>query len=172
MDSEWIYLFRYITLIAIASSLLGSTIMFLMGVQSVLTAITHFLNLDPFCASIIPDELPPDAIAMVMLIKSVDQFLFGLVLLIFGFGIYQLFIAKTYHRETTDVPPWRRIRSVSQLKKILAEVIIVILFVLFLEESIIESDYSSHFSALFIPISIFLLSAALWMLRQREAGEG
>jgi uncharacterized membrane protein YqhA len=172
MDSERIYLFRYITLIAVVSSLIGSVIMFLTGVQSILTAIVYFFEIEPFCAAILPETLTPDVIAMVMLIKSVDQFLFGLVLLIFGFGIYQLFVSETPTHGRTDLPPWRRIRSVSQLKKILAEVIIVILFVLFLEESIIESDTADTISTLFIPISILLLSAALYLLRQKESGEG
>jgi len=54
------------------------------------------------------------------------------VLLYFAYGVYSLFIHPDEGEEALAVPAWLRVQQIGQLKQIVAEVIIVILFALFL----------------------------------------
>jgi uncharacterized membrane protein YqhA len=166
VDLDHIYLARYFTLIATVSTICGSVLMFIVGARKAATAFSYFFGFAPEFKTILPEHLTADSAAMLMLIQAVDTFLFALVLLIFGFGVYQLFIAEEHIDEKSDYPKWRRIESVTQLKKILAEVVIVILIVVFLEKIITTTEFATDFASLTIPIAIFLFSAGLWLMRR------
>ncbi len=165
MDLDRIPLARYLTRIATVSAICGSVLMFIVGARKAVTAFSYFLGFGPDFSVILPEHLTADSAAMLMLIQAVDTFLFALVLPIFGFGVYQLFIAEEPVGEKLDYPKWRRIERVTQLKKILAEVVIVILIVLFLEKIITTPAFATDFASLTIPIAIFLFSAGLWLMR-------
>ena len=159
------HLFRYASLVAIVSSLLGSILMLIIGATKTYYAYaTYFLGYLP------PGDLKnlkgPD-IATVYLIKSIDAFLIALVLFIFAYGVYWIFIAHDTEISRTDPLKSIRIPSIGHLKNILAEVIIIILFVLFLE---IEFTNASNptWELLILPGSILLLALGLKFLDLRH----
>ncbi len=102
---------------------------------------------------------------MISLIESVDAFLFALVLLIFAFGIYQIFITKHPIDASGCAHTWMNISNLAELKVILVEVIIVILCVFFLKITFMHHDEAS-WSLLILPVSILLLSASLLILKK------
>ena len=67
------------------------------------------------------------------MIGSVDDYLFGLVLIIFSYGIYMLYIHDHSQKINMELPDWLIIKDIEQLKKTLAQVIVIILFVKFIE---------------------------------------
>lgn len=112
-------------------------------------------------------ELKGSDIATAYLIKSLDAFLIALVLFIFAYGVYWILVFQKTEEAGSDPLKSVRINTISQLKKILAEVIIIILFVKFLEVALINLN-SLRWELLIMPGSILLLSVSLKFLELKE----
>ncbi len=146
---------RYISLIAVIASGLGSILMFLIGAIK-----TGWAYLAYFSGGIAhqPDASAKAAISY--MIQAVDIFLIGLVLMIFSGGIYNIFIPRT-ESDSDGANTWVKVTSIFQLKRILIELVVVILFVRTLEGILIiePSDYTWEILAL--PLGILMLALAL-----------
>ena len=160
--------FRYLSWIAIVSSLLGSFLMFIIGSVKTYNAFsTFFGRLDPEKANF---HLSLGDVATTYLIKSLDAFLIALVLFIFAYGVFSLFIYNSTDEKEYKVLKWIKNPSISHLKNILAELIVIVLFVKFLEVAFINLD-KLDWDILVLPISILLLSAAIKFLDLRHISE-
>ena len=142
--------------------------MFLAGAEKSIKAIRIF-----FLGETLSADPPPPAHldsgdqALVAVLQSMDAFLIALVLLIFSFGVYKLFIAEIKTPKNLPGAPWAQITSIEGLKKVLVEVILVILAVLFLWE-VVYLEAEASWSVLVLPISIVLLAAALKLVDWRS----
>lgn len=145
---------RYISIIAVFCSLLGSVLMFLIGIYRTYRAYAYFFNLDVASSQLGREKL--GGLATGTLIESVDAFLIGLILLIFGYGIYSLFVREIEPEEKVALH-WLEIKSITKLKTLLAELIIIILVVKFVNVVIINID-ALTWEILILPASIFLLA--------------
>ncbi len=155
------YIFRYISLIAIICSLIGSLLLFFVGAWKTYGAIKIVLF------DYIPngkEHLHPADIATIYLMKALDTFLIALVLFIFAYGVFTLFISNKNNIENNGVLKWIRVPSIGHLKNVLAEVIIIILFVIFLEV-VFENIDNLKWEFMIIPISVLLLALGLKFLR-------
>lgn len=162
---RFFFSFRFVSLVTVIGSLLGSILMFIIGITKVYTAyVAYFLNYSPPTDL---GELKGADIATAYLIKSFDAFLIALVLFIFAYGVYWIFVFQKTEETESDPLKSIRITNISQLKKILAEVIIIILFVKFLEIALINLN-SLKWELLIMPGSILLLSVSLKFLELKE----
>lgn len=152
-----LFSFRHISWVAVISSLLGATLMFAIGLQTTINAVRAFLY------DISVKTLSPADTATAYVIKSLDAFLIAFVLFIFAHGIYKLFINPEAPHSKTNTLGWIKITNIGHLKKILAEVIIIIIFVTFLELLLLNLN-SLSWTLLILPVSILLLSVALKLL--------
>lgn len=100
------------------------------------------------------------------IIKAMDSFLIALVLMIFSYGVYLLFINSTSNSEARFFK-WLDIPDISHLKNTLAEVIVVILFVKFLEIVLLNLG-NLTWEMLILPVSILLLALSLKFLALRH----
>jgi uncharacterized membrane protein YqhA len=158
---RFFFSFRFVSLVTVFGSLLGSILMFIIGTVKVYTAYTaYFLNYAPMTDL---GELKGSDLATAYLIKSFDAFLIALVLFIFAYGVYWIFVFQKTEERESDPLKSIRITTISQLKKILAEVIIIILFVKFLEIALINLN-NLRWELLIMPGSIMLLSISLKFL--------
>lgn len=153
---------RYISLIAVLASALGSLLMFLVGANKV------WLAYSAYAASLLEGMPPGEAgnLAIAFVVQAIDAFLIALVLLIFGLGVYSLFV----HELKADRPEtrsWTGIRSISQLKTILAELVIIILMVKFLE-SALRSTGSYEWELLLLPAGVLMLAGAVKLLGLKD----
>jgi uncharacterized membrane protein YqhA len=99
----------------------------------------------------------------VPILEAVDSFLFGVVLIIFAYGIAIGFVFRLPAHIAKRLPAWMKIEGVGQLKQILAEVVIVVLIVIF-ARVIVESGSEFSWNLLVLPAAIILISGALWFL--------
>mgnify|MGYP003113603978 FL=1 len=160
------YIFRYISLIAIVCSLIGSLLLFFIGSWKTFNAIRIiFFGYIPKGS----EHLHSIDNATIYLMKSLDTFLIALALFIFAYGIFTLFISNKNDVESNGVLKWINIPSIGHLKNILAEVIIIILFVIFLEV-IVENINNLKWEFLIIPISVLLLALGLKFLKLDKDG--
>jgi uncharacterized membrane protein YqhA len=126
---------RVLTGVAVVGSLLGSVLMFALGLCDIYTAFVHALSSTPPGTNV-----PSGAATVISVILALDRFLIALVLLYFAYGVYSLFIHPEIDAqraaEEMALPVWMRIRQIGQLKQVVAELILVILFVLFLRHAL------------------------------------
>ena len=155
------YAFRFISWIAIAFSLFGSLLLFLVGAMKTLNAFqVFFLDYIPKGK----EHLHPADIGITYLIKSLDTFLIALVLFIFAHGVYTLFISHTSSTKNNGVLNWIQTPNIGHLKNVLGEVIVIILFVKFLEVVFVNID-NLRWELLILPISIVLMALGLKILK-------
>jgi uncharacterized membrane protein YqhA len=96
----------------------------------------------------------------VPVLEAVDAFLFGIVLVIFAYGIAIGFVFTLPQGYGARLPIWMKVGGVGQLKATLAEVVIVVLIVIF-ARIVVEA---LQWSMLVLPASILMISVALRMI--------
>ena len=112
----------------------------------------------------------------VPVLEGVDSFLFGIVLVIVAYGIAIGFVFALPKEYGERLPTWMKVGGVGQLKATLAEVVIVVLIVIF-ARIIVEANGQLQWSILVLPASILLIAVAVRMIelggerRARESTE-
>ncbi|MCU0790032.1 MAG: YqhA family protein [Nitratireductor sp.] len=153
---------RFFTVLAALGSLAGSLLMFGLGVLSIVRA---YGPGSTFETTTVHDFSMG---AVINVIEALDRFLIGIVLLYFAYGVYSLFIHPGEPKERIAIPDWLRVREIGQLKQVVAELILVIIFVLFLRAVLeafsrprIVEDWLALASLALLPASGMLLALAL-----------
>ena len=150
---------RLISIIAVVASGFGSLLMFVIGAVKVFRAYQTYLGQD-FLAPVATTATANLAIALV--VQAIDAFLIALVLLIFANGVYNLFVHEVDH-EKPKTKGWSTISSVAQLKSTLAELVIIILMVKFLE-SALRNFGRYDWEMLILPLGVLMLAASVRVL--------
>lgn len=124
------------------------------------------------CCCLLLAHLDTADIATYYLIKSLDTFLIAFVLFIFAHGVFTLFISnkQPVDADKENVLEWIKTPNIGHLKNVLAEVIVIILFVKFLEAVLVNFDHLD-WKILILPVSILLLSLGLKFLNLAEESE-
>ena len=99
------------------------------------------------------------------IIGAVDLYLIAVVMLLFSFGLYELFISKIDAAEESESSRILEIRSLDQLKDKLAKVIVMVLIVSFFKR-VINMQYSTPLEMLYFALSIFALAIGLYFLHK------
>jgi uncharacterized protein (TIGR00645 family) len=153
---------RYIILFGVICSVIASIALFLVGSYEIIEALRHN---NPFSDN--PDYRKD---LVVGIIGGVDLYLIGVVLMIFGFGIYELFISKIdIARKNLDVTILE-IENLDELKQKIIKVIIMVLIVTFFERVLQMSydTFSTPMDMLWFAVSIFALSFGVYLIRKDD----
>ena len=88
----------------------------------------------------------------------------AMVLIIFGMGIYELFINKIdpVERKADARPTWLQISSIDELKSSLGKVILMVLIVSFFKHSL-DVPFDSAKDLLQLSVGVLLISGALFL---------
>ncbi len=159
---------RWVSLVAVVFSAVGAVLMFIVGGVTTIQAVGAYLGTGDYKAFSSDAALE----ATVDVVTALDQFLLGLVLLVFAFGIYSLFISTETDEERVRIgaPDWLRVTSVSELKIKLLETVSVLLAVLFLKGILQGSaDAPIEWSALVVPLAVALFALTVWLIRTSES---
>ena len=93
---------RYLVIVASVSSLIGSALMFFIGVEKTISAfVYYYYGHGLLSEDAVPEYLTPADLATVSLAQAIDVFLFALVMLIFAYGILYLFLIEEEREERT-----------------------------------------------------------------------
>ena len=150
---------RFITLLAVIFAILGAVIMFIIASADIFHAL--ILTYKYYFASYHPDNFHADVVAQV--IGAIDVYLIGVVLLIFGFGIYELFISEIDIAKEGENSQVLYISSLDQLKDKIAKVIVMVLVVNFFQR-VLHTTYSGALEMLYFALSIVGLALGLYFL--------
>lgn len=95
------------------------------------------------------------------------MYLIGVVLLIFGFGIYELFISRIdVARKNTDVTILE-VKNIDDLKNKIIKVIIMVLIVTFFKK-VLDMNYNSPVEMMYFAVSIFALSFGVFLINRKN----
>ncbi len=150
-----LYFTRFLTLLAVFGSLFAAIALFIKGsvivVDGMIEFVTHITS-------------PEYEHLLEMFVSSVDVFLFAMALIIFGVGIYELFISKIdpVEKKADNRPTWMQVSNVDDLKASLGKVILMVLIVTFFKYSI-EVEYGNVNDLLKLGVGIILIAGALFI---------
>ncbi len=99
------------------------------------------------------------------IIGAVDLYLIAVVMLLFSFGLYELFISKIDPAEHSESSGILKIKDLDQLKDKLAKVIIMVLIVSFFKR-VINMEYQGPLEMLYLSLSILALGLALFFMHK------
>lgn len=151
--------FRCMSYVAVVTSVFGAALMFILAVTKTVRAYLSFLNDPP---TLLGDESTVFNKSVALVVQSIDAFMIGMVFMMFAYGVATLFIRRIELPEG-HVFRWIRIGSMNHLKVILGEMIIIVLFVKFLEVILLNAS-DLTFEMLVLPVGIVLLALALKFL--------
>jgi uncharacterized membrane protein YqhA len=153
---------RLVVYAAVVASLFASLGLFYMTTVDVYDIVHHLMSymvLDDDAQ----DALRADTIAHI--VGAVDGYLLAIVMLIFTFGIYELFISEIDNAKEAHGSNMLVITSLDDLKDRLAKVIVMILVVLFFEHAI-HIQPKGVLDLLYYGIGIAFVSLALFLLHK------
>ncbi|HQY94302.1 YqhA family protein [Caldilinea sp.] len=144
---------RYIALIAVFGTFLGSALLLVIGSVELFSAI--------FAAIEALGEPHLSEAFKIALIESVDTFLVAVVLLIIALGLYQLFVGPI-----DRLPPWLEAHSVNDLEKRLTGMVVTVLSVIFLTQVV---QWQSGLDILWIGLAIGVVVLAISVFLYQES---
>ena len=152
---------RFIVILAVVFGLIGAVILF--AVASIDIIVTAKYVGTTYLSGAHPENFHQDVIGGI--IGAVDLYLIGVVMLLFAFGLYELFISEidvakeSKHDETQLLA----IHSLDQLKDKISKVIVMVLVVGFFQK-VGYTQYSGALDMLYLALSITAVSVGLYFL--------
>lgn len=162
-----IYRCRFMTFLGVLGSLVGSLLCFIKGCSYVVSSFQeYFVNRGK---------------VILLLVEAIDVYLLGTVMLVFGMGLYELFVsnldsAKSPSKENApyrsnlfglftlkERPKWLDIKTVNELKTKLGHVIVMLLLIGLFDKSK-KAVILSPVDLLCFSASILLSSGSLFLL--------
>lgn len=162
--ARWVGAIRYVALLGVVSTMVGAFLMFLTGAKKTWTGLVAFSSGTRIGGG--DPALDASAMLTTQLFSALDAFLFGIVMLYVACGIFTLFVVDDPEEVSKQLPRHLVPKSFAQLKYHVAMVVVVLLFVLFLELawSSLAGLHGKTWELLVIPGAVFLLSVSLWFL--------
>ena len=152
---------RFIVIIAVVLSIISSISLFLIGGWDIIQA--TILNNPLF-----NQEISNSNNLLFKIISSIDLFLIGIVLLIFGFGVYELFISEIDFAKGKFTDSTLKINSLDQLKNKIIKVIIIVLIVKFFEKVLkLSQNFTTPNDLLLFSISILSICIGYYLINRK-----
>ena len=152
---------RLIILLAVVFSILSSFALFVIGSADLYHVLISTYQY--FFQGVHPEDFHADVVAEI--IGAIDLYLIAGVLLIFGFGIYELFVSDIDVAKGSGGDKILYVSSLDELKDKIAKVIVMVLIVSFFQR-ILHTEYKGALEMLYFSISITALSVGLYFLHK------
>jgi uncharacterized membrane protein YqhA len=147
---------RFFTIFAVIFGMLGAIILFIVASIDIIGAFQYAIA----AISSHPDNFHEVLVGII--IGAVDLYLIAIVMILFSFGVYELFISEIDVASGSE-NKILAIHSLDQLKDKIAKVIVMVLIVSFFKR-VLHTQYNSALDMLYFAISICVLSIGLYFL--------
>ena len=150
-------------LLAVVFGLIGAVILFIVASVDVFNTAAFVLN--TYLEHAHPHHFHEDVVGGI--IGAVDLYLIGVVMLLFSFGLYELFVsdidaAKDNEGEDSKI---LAIHSLDQLKDKISKVIVMVLVVGFFQK-VGHTEYNGALEMLYFSLSITAVAVGLFFLNK------
>lgn len=147
---EWIiWNSRLVMLLPVVALLLGSVYFAFQTIVDVWEGFTH------------------QSQALTLIVGAVDSALLAAVLVLFGLGLYELFVSKIELAEGHRFGQALIIDSLDELKNKLGQVVLMILVVKFFEKAL-QYKIEAPLDLLYFAGGVALLALSLWLVRKEH----
>lgn len=154
---------RFLVMLPVIFALFGAAILFIVASVDIWNITVK--TVDVYVNHAHPDHFHEEVVSAI--IGSVDLYLIAIVMLIFSFGIYELFISNIDAADDKQSSKILEINSLDDLKDKLAKVIVMVLVVSFFQK-VLYTSYSTPLEMLYFAGSIVLLSVGLYFLHKGD----
>ena len=152
---------RLFVLLAVIFSMIGSIILFVVASADIYVVAAETIRV--YVTHAHPDNFHEMVVGGI--IGAVDLYLMAVVMLIFSFGLYELFISEIDQAKDSGASKVLEIHSLDQLKDKLAKVIVMVLVVSFFQR-VLHTEYNGALEMLYFSGSILALSVGLYFLHK------
>ncbi|WP_218354862.1 YqhA family protein [Alteromonas lipotrueiana] len=151
---------RLLVMFAVIPSILGALLLFCIGTVDI-------FNLAVLIVKYYLGEPGPDIHDTVVpsIIIAIDIYLIAVVLLIFGTGIYRLFVSPIDEAESHGPSHPFNVHSFDQLKDKIARVVILAVIIEFFR-AVVDISFETPLDAIYLALSILALAAGLFLMSQ------
>jgi uncharacterized membrane protein YqhA len=152
---------RFIIILAVVFGLLGAFILFAVASIDIYTTAAYVL--ETYATHAHPEHFHEEIVGGI--IGAVDLYLIGVVMIIFSFGLYELFIsdidpAKDEHGKENQL---LAVHSLDQLKDKISKVIVMVLVVGFFQK-VGHTVFTGALELLYLALSITAVAVGLYFL--------
>lgn len=152
---------RFMVILAVIFGLIGAVVLFVVASFDIYETARFVLN--TYITHAHPENFHEDVVGGI--IGAVDLYLIGVVMLLFSFGLYELFIsdidaAKDDSGEENKI---LAIHSLDQLKDKISKVIVMVLVVGFFQK-VGHTQYNGALDMLYFALSITAVAVGLFFL--------
>lgn len=155
---QFLWKSRFLVLVAVVTSLLGSLVLFIVGTLDIFqvgySALEYYLGYED---TDIHDFIVTD------IIIAIDIYLVAVVLLIFGAGIYRLFISPIDELEDRGIGHPFNIQTFDELKDKIIRVVILAVIIEFFR-AVVDIHFSTPLDAIYLAISVLALAGAVFLM--------
>ena len=154
---------RFMVLMAVVFGLIGAVVLFI--VASVDVYDTAKMVINTYLNHAHPHHFHEDVVGGI--IGAVDLYLIGVVMLIFSFGLYELFISEIDAAKCDEGKHNKilAIHSLDQLKDKISKVIVMVLVVGFFQK-VGHTEYNGALEMLYFAVSITAVAVGLFFLNK------
>nr|WP_163503453.1 YqhA family protein [Halomonas socia] len=156
---------RFLVMMAVVPSLLGAVVLFTIGtidiVKVLIDTVAYYLfgGVEDIHDSVVPN-----------IIMAIDIYLIAIVLLIFGLGVYRLFVSPIEQAEDHTPHHPFNVQSFDQLKDKIARVVILAVIIEFFR-AVVDIRFQTPLDAIYLALSVLALAAALYLMSLAQRKE-
>lgn len=142
---------RFVVIVPALAAIVGAIVLMILGSVEILRA----------ALGVVVEQVPLKE-TIVDVLASIDAILLGTVLLVIGYGLYELFVDTHL-----DVPDWLEINNLDDLKAKLIGVIVAIIAVIFVGE-LVDADSANDVMYYGIGSGAVVLALAAFSLNSKK----
>lgn len=152
---------RFIIILAVVFGLIGAVILFLVASIDIYDTMKYVFN--TYMSHGHPEHFHDEVVGGI--IGAVDLYLIGVVMLLFSFGIYELFISEIDPAKDKNGKENQllAIHSLDQLKDKISKVIVMVLVVGFFQK-VGHTEFHGALDLLYLALSITAVAVGLYFL--------
>ena len=152
---------RYITILAVILSIIAAFTLIILGSWDIIEAVIFYNPL-------FDESISNNNDLLFKIISAIDLFLIGIVLLIFGFGIYELFVSEIDFANAKFTESTLKIRDLDQLKNKIIKVVIIVLIVKFFEKVLkFSENFTTPMDILYFGLSILSICIGYHLINKK-----
>ncbi len=152
---------RLFILLPVIFSMIGAIALFIIASVDIYQVASY--TIDVYINHLHPKDFHEKVVGDI--IGAVDLYLIAVVMLLFSFGLYELFISNIDAAENSESSKILQIHSLDQLKDKLAKVIVMVLVVSFFKR-VLHTTYGSPLELLYFAGAILALALGLYFLHK------
>lgn len=152
---------RFIIILAVVFGLIGAVLLFAVASFDIYDTTKYVIN--TYMTHAHPEHFHEKVVGGI--IGAVDLYLIGVVMLLFSFGLYELFISDidVARESEADESKILAIHSLDQLKDKISKVIVMVLVVGFFQK-VGHTDFNGALDMLYLALSITAVAVGLYFL--------